>query len=152
MAKDLYHTIVRKALEDDGWLITHDPLTLKYGEQTSLYKDRPMDRVEELRQIVKAVVQKYAGFTPNYGEIEVDTVIDDAGGHYQLWNIGWQNKRRIHGCVLNVVLREGKLWIQHDGLGDGITNDLLEAGVKPEEIVLAFFTPAERKHLPFAVA
>jgi hypothetical protein len=111
-----------------------------------------MDRVEELRQILKAIIGKYAAFTPNYGEIEVDTVIDDTGGHYQLWNIGWQNKRRIHGCVLNVTIKDSKLWIQHDGLGDGITQELLEAGVKPEEIILAFFLPSERKHLPFAVA
>lgn len=111
-----------------------------------------MDRVDELRQIIKAVVRKYAAFTPNYGEIEVDTVIDDTGGHYQLWNIGWQNKRRIHGCVLNLMLKDGKIWVQHDGIEDGVTNELLEAGVKQEEIVLAFFLPSERKHLPFAVA
>jgi len=55
MAKDLYHTIVRKALEDDGWLITHDPLTLKYGEQTSLYVDlgaeNPLAAEKEGRKI-----------------------------------------------------------------------------------------------------
>ncbi|WP_395139941.1 element excision factor XisH family protein [Armatimonas sp.] len=39
MARDLYHALIRRALESDGWLITHDPLTLKYGEQTNLYVD-----------------------------------------------------------------------------------------------------------------
>lgn len=39
MARDLYHALIRRALEADGWLITHDPLTLKYGEQTNLYVD-----------------------------------------------------------------------------------------------------------------
>ena len=39
MARDLYHALIRQALEADGWLITHDPLTLKYGEQTNLYVD-----------------------------------------------------------------------------------------------------------------
>lgn len=29
MAKDVYHEIVKRALEKDGWLITHDPFTLK---------------------------------------------------------------------------------------------------------------------------
>ena len=29
MAKDLYHDIVRKALEADGWTITHDPYYLE---------------------------------------------------------------------------------------------------------------------------
>lgn len=30
-ARDLYHTIVRHALEADGWKITHDPLILTFG-------------------------------------------------------------------------------------------------------------------------
>jgi XisH protein len=31
MAKDLYHEIVRKALENEGWIITHDPYPIKIG-------------------------------------------------------------------------------------------------------------------------
>lgn len=30
MAKDAYHDIVKRALEKDGWLITHDPLTILF--------------------------------------------------------------------------------------------------------------------------
>ncbi|MFB2875530.1 XisH family protein [Floridanema aerugineum] len=30
-AKDLYHDIVRRSLEKDGWIITDDPLKLKIG-------------------------------------------------------------------------------------------------------------------------
>jgi hypothetical protein len=31
MARDIFHEAVRKALETDGWTITHDPLILKSG-------------------------------------------------------------------------------------------------------------------------
>ncbi len=31
MAKDIYHNIVRKALENEGWTITHDPYYLSIG-------------------------------------------------------------------------------------------------------------------------
>ena len=31
MARDILHEIVRKVLELDGWIITHDPYTLKYN-------------------------------------------------------------------------------------------------------------------------
>ena len=111
-----------------------------------------MDRIEELRAIVKKIILEYAKIPASYGAVEAETVLDDTGGHYQLWHIGWQQYKRIHGCILNINIKEGKLWIQHDGIGDGITDELMEAGVKQEEIVLAFFTPAERKHLPFALA
>lgn len=29
-AKDLYHDVVRKALEDEGWKVTADPLTIRF--------------------------------------------------------------------------------------------------------------------------
>lgn len=31
MAKDIYHDIVRSALEKDGWTITQDPLRITIG-------------------------------------------------------------------------------------------------------------------------
>lgn len=31
MAKDIFHETVKKALEKDGWTITHDPYRLRYG-------------------------------------------------------------------------------------------------------------------------
>ena len=37
-AKDVYHDGVRRALVKDGWTITHDPLTLKWGKK-DLYVD-----------------------------------------------------------------------------------------------------------------
>lgn len=36
--KDLYHDAVRRALEQDGWIITLDPYPLKFGEE-DLYID-----------------------------------------------------------------------------------------------------------------
>ncbi len=31
MARDLFHNIVRSALEKDGWIITDDPLSIRCG-------------------------------------------------------------------------------------------------------------------------
>jgi hypothetical protein len=36
--KDIYHEIVKRALVADGWVITHDPYPLQFGEE-SLYAD-----------------------------------------------------------------------------------------------------------------
>lgn len=33
-ARDLYHHVVKTALEKDGWTITHDPLTVSAGPKT----------------------------------------------------------------------------------------------------------------------
>lgn len=44
MAKDLYHEIVKRALEKDGWLITHDPLSI-FFEGLRLVADLGAERV-----------------------------------------------------------------------------------------------------------
>ncbi len=41
MAKDIYHKIVRSALEKDGWTITDDPFTLKVGGRSTFSEDLP---------------------------------------------------------------------------------------------------------------
>lgn len=33
MAKDVYHNLVKRALQEDGWVITDDPLQLYFGKK-----------------------------------------------------------------------------------------------------------------------
>jgi len=65
---------------------------------------------------------------------------------------GWNGHRRIHGSVLHLDIRGGKVWIQCDGTHDGIADDLLEAGIPADRIVLAFKSPDIRPHTGFAAA
>lgn len=44
MAKDLYHQIVRVALEQEGWTITHDPYPIKVGS-IRMFLDLGAERV-----------------------------------------------------------------------------------------------------------
>ena len=34
MAKDIYHDIVKRALQKDGWTITHDPYKIPLSNRT----------------------------------------------------------------------------------------------------------------------
>ncbi len=43
-AKDIFHDIVRLALEKDGWRITNDPLYIKIGK-TEMYIDLAAERL-----------------------------------------------------------------------------------------------------------
>ena len=43
-AKDLFHDAVKSALIKDGWLITHDPLTLDFGF-TDAYVDLGAEKI-----------------------------------------------------------------------------------------------------------
>jgi hypothetical protein len=98
------------------------------------------------------VIEHYAQFKPSYGEIEIETVLDDATGHYELMYVGWNRKERVHGAIIHVDLRGDKVWIQHDGTEAGIAEELVEAGIPREQIVLGFQGPEVRHHTGFAVA
>ncbi|NES83455.1 MAG: XisI protein [Moorea sp. SIO2B7] len=43
-------------------------------------------------------------------------------------------------------IRDGKIWIHYDGMEDGITDELVAAGVPKDRIVLAFH------HTGYAIA
>jgi hypothetical protein len=50
----MYDVAVRQALIKDGWIITHDPLTLSFGVH-NLYVDLGAERVLAARRLVLAV-------------------------------------------------------------------------------------------------
>lgn len=43
-AKDVFHDAVKSGLQKDGWTITHDPLSLKFGD-TRIYIDLGAERI-----------------------------------------------------------------------------------------------------------
>jgi len=48
--------------------------------------------------------------------------------------------------MATVIYLDGKVWVQHDGMEDGVTDDLVAAGIPKKEIVWGFHEPAVRKH------
>jgi hypothetical protein len=110
-----------------------------------------MDRVTTYREIVKRIISGYAALKPSYGDIEVETIFDESNDHYELAYADWHEWRRIHGAVIHVDIRDGRVWIQHDGTEDGIAHEFMQAGIPPEPIVLAFHHPHKRKYTQFAV-
>ncbi len=110
-----------------------------------------MGRVEDYRQILLGILREYAALKPSYGDIQVESVFDEQQDHYEITYAGWVNDQRVHGPMLHVDIRDGRIWIQHDGTEGGIAPELVEAGVPREDIVLAFHPPHERKYTGFAV-
>jgi hypothetical protein len=110
-----------------------------------------MDRVDHWRELIKGIIREYAEFDPSTPEVVVETVFDDEHGHYELVHVGREGSRRIDGAILHVDVRHDRIWIQHDGTEEGITRRLLDAGVKPKEIVLGFHAPSQRHLTRYAV-
>ena len=110
-----------------------------------------MDTLDNYRKIIEKILAEYAQLAYAHGELERQLIIDENANHYLLLTLGWENKQRVHGCLVHIDIINDKIWIQRDGTEDGIANEFLSAGIPKDHIVLAF-QPAEiRKYTDFAV-
>ncbi len=109
-----------------------------------------MAKVAEYREAVKQVVRNHARHQLAYGEIEVQSVFDTEGDHYQLIHAGWHKKQRQYGCLMHIDIKDDKIWIQYDGTEAGVANELVALGVPKSDIVLAYLSPFARQHTEFA--
>jgi hypothetical protein len=109
-----------------------------------------MDRLSTYREIVKQLLEEHAQYPPAHGQIELETVFDTEQDRYQLVSLGWQGKRRVHGCLIHIDLKGDKVWIQHDSTDAEIAKALVERGIPPESIVLGFYPEHRRPYTGFA--
>jgi XisH protein len=95
MAKDIYHTTVRHALEKDGWTITHDPYIIKktvlgakleidLGLEKVLTAEKGTDKIAvEVKSFVQislihefhSVVGQYLNYLVGLEQVEPDRVL-----------------------------------------------------------------------------
>ncbi|MEM7371042.1 MAG: XisI protein [Bacteroidota bacterium] len=99
------------------------------------------------------VIKDYADyFKLPQDSLSYQFIQDPMAHHYQLVRLGWYNGKRVHVVLFHLDLIHDKIWIQLDRTEEGIANWLVERGIEKSEIVLAYFSPAHRKHTEFAVA
>ena len=106
--------------------------------------------VEQYRQWIQTLLLERANRKRTFPEIETQAILDTERDHYLLLHTGWRNNRRTHGCSLHLDIKDGKIWIQHDGTEAGIATQLLELGVPADDIVLGFQSPDMRPYTEFA--
>ncbi|MEQ8468418.1 element excision factor XisI family protein [Coleofasciculus sp. F4-SAH-05] len=108
-----------------------------------------MDKLN-YRQLVQAILKRHVGNGLN-SNTEVQLIFDPERDRYQVLHIGWEGLSRVFGCIIYVEIKDGKIWIERDGTEIGVANELVEAGVPKQDIVLAFHAPYKRKFTEFAV-
>ena len=110
-----------------------------------------MDRIKKHEDIVKQLLSEHAQIPRSDGQIEMQTVFDDQQRRYQLMAIGWQGKRRVHGCVMHIDIIDNKIWLQHNSTDIEIGELLTDMGVAKEHIVIGFLPEFYRQHGEYAV-
>jgi XisH protein len=80
-AQDIYHDAVVRALTADGWMVTHDPLSLAYGGR-DLYVDLGAERTtiaaERDGEQIAVEIKSFLGSSPVRD-------LEEAVGQYQVY-------------------------------------------------------------------
>lgn len=79
-AKDLHHEAVKAALVKDGWSITHDPLTLRWGRR-DLFVDLGAEKLLAAEKEGRKIAVEIKSFL---GRSEMDD-LENALGQYVLY-------------------------------------------------------------------
>jgi hypothetical protein len=111
-----------------------------------------MDTIEKYREKIKNFLTDYVSIPYSRGDIESKLIISNDQNNYLVMTSGWQNKKRIHGCVIHLEIIEDKIWIHRDGTEYGIANELVDAGISKDKIVLGFHPADIRQYTDFAVS
>jgi len=94
-----------------------------------------MDTLNNYRQIIQKILTEYSQLPYAYGELERQLIIDQT----------------VHGCLVHIDIINDKIWIQRDGTEYGIANELVNAGIPKNQIVLAFQPADIRQYTEFAI-
>lgn len=109
-----------------------------------------MDPLDAWRDALERILTDHAAIPYANGSLSTETVFDRRRDRYLLVDVGWKATERVHGALVHVDIIDGRFWIQYDGTETGIADELVEAGVPRDRIVLAFHPPALRPHTGFA--
>lgn len=113
-----------------------------------------MDKLTKYRQLIKELLLEQVSFAERspLSEVETIPVFDEQHDDYLIRDVGWLQRKRVRNTLLDVRLRNGKIWIEEDWTEEGFATALLEAGVPESDIVLGFQPPEMRQFTEFAVA
>jgi hypothetical protein len=111
-----------------------------------------MDTVSRYRDIIEQTLRAHTTIPSSVGDVQYQVVADRENDHYVLVQVGWGPQKRIYGTLGHIDIVGGKVWVQHDGTEEGLANQLRDAGIPAEHIVLGYRIPQVRKHTGYAVA
>jgi hypothetical protein len=111
-----------------------------------------METLTQYRQLIRQILTEHCRIPYSYGEIKSVPIFDAEADHYLMMAIGWEEHKGVHDCMIHVDIINGKFWIQYDGTEYGVAQELLDADVPKDHIVLAFHSPETRQYTEFAAA
>jgi len=102
--------------------------------------------IDQYRQTLQNILQTYCNTLNKNRTTTTQLIINQNQTRYLIIDEGWHNIKRIHDLIFDAEIRNQQIWLHHDGLDHGITDELVAAGIPKTSIVLAFHPPHIRPH------
>ncbi len=111
-----------------------------------------MDKMTKYRETVKQILKEHVDISrrQTIPGVEKLLVADDESGNYIWLTLGWRNGERLNSPVIQARVKDGKIWIEENWTDLDFADQLMEAGVPKEDIVLALHNPEMREMTKFA--
>jgi XisH protein len=129
--RDAFHDAVRTALERDGWMITHDPLTLEFG-LGSLYVDLGAERVIAAERSNEKIAVEVKSFLSGSAVSEFHTAL----GQYLNYRLLIQEQYSDHKLYLAIPLSAYDSFFQLP---------FVQATIKQHQLKLAIYIPENQE-------
>ncbi len=107
--------------------------------------------LDQWQSLLEKILSDYAKLPYRYGDVTTYLVVNQDRNHFLLMQEGWEENRRVHGCLVHAEIRNQKIWIHYDGIEGGIANELTDLGVPKDHVVLAFHAPSVRQYTGYAI-
>jgi hypothetical protein len=111
-----------------------------------------MENIEYYRQCIQNVLTKHGSIKSMHEGVEKELIFDPVRDHYQLMYVGWNRLNRVYHSVMHFDLKGGKIWIQQNMTDVDLAEELVEMGVKKEDIIFGLQPPYKRSYTGYGVA
>jgi hypothetical protein len=132
MARDLFHHVVKRALEKDGWTITADPLELRFGLETRYFIDLAAERLIAAERGAEKIA------------VEVKSFLETSKTHDFHSALGQYLNYRV---ALQLKLPEYKLFlaVPKDVFRDFMRREIVQITLKTYQVHLIAFDAKEEE-------
>lgn len=94
-----------------------------------------MDNSLSYTDILKKTLQEATIAQPRLQAIQLYPVCDVDSGHFLVLATGWDKQRWINTILFHARLVDHQVVIEEDNFEEGLSQELIEAGIKAEHIV-----------------
>lgn len=103
-----------------------------------------MDKINNYRKIITNILTELKNTGSSSGQIDEYAICDEKTDNYILFNVGWySNGFHQMGYPIHIRIKDEKVWVEWDGTDQEIVQQLIDAGISEDDIVLGWNKPQD---------